>query len=335
MAFDFPASPSEGQVFQPSGGPSYKYTSGVWTVAAPLANYAFIGDSPPASPVPGQLWWESDTGALFVYFADANSSQWVQINVPAAAVVGVPRGECYLDYIGGILKLSRYNGSQLYINGTNQTIPAAGVDLAATGLTADTAYYIYAYMQNATTMALEASLTAYTPDANGVMVKTGDNTRTLVGIAITQAAATWCVMRCACASWFNPRPKTDTGGLVGTATTSATTMGTDLSGSGGWTRFVTFGSREVRLACDIGLNYQALANADTYTNLVIDSNTNGQLRSYFGERFSGTGSIIQYAPAHSVTKIIAEGRHMAWLVGWVSSSTGTWNNFAVEVTIQG
>ncbi len=39
-----------------------------------------IGDTPPASPVAGQLFWESDTGGLYVFYNDGNSQQWVQIN---------------------------------------------------------------------------------------------------------------------------------------------------------------------------------------------------------------------------------------------------------------
>ena len=38
-----------------------------------------VGDTPPPNPVDNQLWWESDTGFLFLYYADANSKQWVQI----------------------------------------------------------------------------------------------------------------------------------------------------------------------------------------------------------------------------------------------------------------
>jgi hypothetical protein len=36
-----------------------------------------ISDTPPANPQPGQLWWDSTVGQFFVYFADADSSQWV------------------------------------------------------------------------------------------------------------------------------------------------------------------------------------------------------------------------------------------------------------------
>ena len=40
-------------------------------------------DSAPSSPTDGDLWWKSDEGRLKVYYADANSSQWVDASPPA------------------------------------------------------------------------------------------------------------------------------------------------------------------------------------------------------------------------------------------------------------
>src|SRR4030095_10597835 len=34
---------------------------------------------PPASPKPGDLWFENDSGNTFVRYADVNGEQWVQI----------------------------------------------------------------------------------------------------------------------------------------------------------------------------------------------------------------------------------------------------------------
>lgn len=39
----------------------------------------FIGDSPPPTPVVGQLWWQSSTGIMFIRFDDLTSVQWVQV----------------------------------------------------------------------------------------------------------------------------------------------------------------------------------------------------------------------------------------------------------------
>jgi hypothetical protein len=80
MAFDFPASPSTGTLYQPSGGPTYRYDGTVWSVIGAQFQGAMPSDAPPSNPVPGQLWWESDTGALFIYYDDGNSRQWVQIS---------------------------------------------------------------------------------------------------------------------------------------------------------------------------------------------------------------------------------------------------------------
>ena len=42
-----------------------------------------ISDTPPAASA-GDLWWESDTGRLKIYYQDTDSSQWVDTNPPLA-----------------------------------------------------------------------------------------------------------------------------------------------------------------------------------------------------------------------------------------------------------
>jgi hypothetical protein len=51
-----------------------------------------ISDTPPASPVNGQLWWESKTGILWLYYTDPNTSQWVAVGGIAAPVPVPPSG---------------------------------------------------------------------------------------------------------------------------------------------------------------------------------------------------------------------------------------------------
>ena len=45
-----------------------------------------VSDTPPASPTVGALWWDSVGGQLYVWYADANSSQWV-VAVNAASLL--------------------------------------------------------------------------------------------------------------------------------------------------------------------------------------------------------------------------------------------------------
>lgn len=39
-----------------------------------------VADAPPNNPQQGALWWEADTGYMWMYYIDATSGQWVQVN---------------------------------------------------------------------------------------------------------------------------------------------------------------------------------------------------------------------------------------------------------------
>ena len=41
----------------------------------------YVGLTPPASPVQGDMWWASDLGSLFMYYVDADGGQWVAANL--------------------------------------------------------------------------------------------------------------------------------------------------------------------------------------------------------------------------------------------------------------
>jgi len=66
----------------PSDSTQYVRRNAAWTAVSVPPGTA-ISDTPPASPLPGQMWWESDTGALYIWYADADTSQWVQVNPPS------------------------------------------------------------------------------------------------------------------------------------------------------------------------------------------------------------------------------------------------------------
>jgi len=59
-------------VQSPSGHPGIAATVTVIPVT--------VGNEPPTSAKNGELWWESDTGDLFVRYDDPDSSQWVMAN---------------------------------------------------------------------------------------------------------------------------------------------------------------------------------------------------------------------------------------------------------------
>lgn len=109
----------------------------------------------------------------------------VQWNTQPSGPIALPvQTRCQLTLSGPNLLLSRSAGTLLFINGANQQIPFAGVTLAPPATT-NTTYYIYAYMVGSN-MTMEYSATAYAVDATyGILIKNGDGTRTLVGMART------------------------------------------------------------------------------------------------------------------------------------------------------
>lgn len=201
MALDFPASPAVGQVFS-AGNVSYTWNGYAWMGGPQLVPAHIISDTPPANPIQGQTWWESDTGMLFVAYNDGNTTQWVQINAMAGAGA---HGQCRyrLEGLNGVLR--PYGGRWLIINGKSELVPAAGVSLVPAGLGTGGIYNIYAYM-NAGVMTLEASATGHSTHTDGVEIKTGDPTRTLVGMSRAGSATSWtpnAVNVVANISWFN------------------------------------------------------------------------------------------------------------------------------------
>jgi hypothetical protein len=60
--------------------------SGVLSWATPSGASITVSDTAPASPVSGALWWDSVGGQLYLWYSDANSSQWV-VAINAASLL--------------------------------------------------------------------------------------------------------------------------------------------------------------------------------------------------------------------------------------------------------
>ena len=103
--FDFPASPSEGAIYTPAGGPSYVYNAPRWVVQGAVSGAATaVGPTPPASPTDGQLWYYSDAvptgGQLMIRYNDgAGAVQWVPASPAVVTTQAVPAG-AIMDFAG-------------------------------------------------------------------------------------------------------------------------------------------------------------------------------------------------------------------------------------------
>ena len=78
---DFPDSPSNGATVI-ANGITYIYNAakGVWR---DNATAGIASDNPPANPVEGQMWFNSTEAALYFYYNDGSSAQWVSVSGPA------------------------------------------------------------------------------------------------------------------------------------------------------------------------------------------------------------------------------------------------------------
>lgn len=219
---------------------------------------------------------------------------------------------------GSDLKLSPLNGNVLSIDGTLETVPAAGVTLAPTGLTIDTDHFIYAFMSGAT-MTLEASTTGHATDATtGVEIKSGDSTRTLVGMARPITGPAWVdsdVQRFV-VSWFNRR--TITGRVQQNGVTSTSTTPAELS-TALRIEFLTW-PEDMPLIAVSGMvrnngagNWSGAAAALATTNLTpLNASTGSNANDL--NAFGCVGS-----PAS-----IAEGYHFSTVRCQVNAGTGTY-----------
>lgn len=152
-------------------------TTGFYLSAANVVTYV-------ANGVPAVVF-NSDTSVTFNGAINANGG----LTITSGGVVSTYLFfQCQMTTFNATtILLNPYNGSLLAINGINYNIPAAGVQLSVTALASATTFYVYAFMVG-TTMTLEGVTTGYTVSASGYAQKTGDASRTLVGMFYKLAA---------------------------------------------------------------------------------------------------------------------------------------------------
>jgi hypothetical protein len=82
MAINFPNTPSNGDTHA-VGEMIFTYDAvkNSWTpLSAASGASVIVSDTPPSSPSSGDLWTDSTTMKMFIYYEDADSSQWVEVS---------------------------------------------------------------------------------------------------------------------------------------------------------------------------------------------------------------------------------------------------------------
>lgn len=221
------------------------------------------------------------------------------------------------------LSLQRYQGSTLPIKTGStwaaMTIPSSGPSLSTSGLSASTLYRIYAFNSSGT-LTLEASATAHAVDSTtGVEIKSGDATRTLVGMVLTDSSThfldstsnRWLI------NWFNRRSLD----LMGTFSADRSTGSDTFAELNTEVRmnFLSWADEAIT-ASGSGTLLQSSNGQASGTALGIDGLTvvAGTATTFTG--FSNTWQDF----AVSLSKSVSEGSHYVTLLGACSGGSGTW-----------
>lgn len=222
------------------------------------------------------------------------------------------------------LKLVPYNGNMIKIAGNMYPIPAAGITLANGTFAAGTFYYIYA-LQTGGVVSLENSTTGHSTDSTagnvGVEIKTGDNTRSLVGAVLVDGAASffdsdtnrWTL------SWLNRQPKRLRNQFTAARSTTSATF--------------------VEINSEIRCNFLAWADdlpSFTATGQVSGSTTNTTAAAISVDGVAPSGTVNSIGPnivafSTNWAQPVSEGAgHYATLFGGTSSGTGNYPTSSVS-----
>lgn len=308
---------------------------------APLASPALTGAPTAPTPAPGDNSIKIATTAFLVAalaaYAPLASPGFTGTPTAPTAAFGnkggqvattafvqaalAPAGQGRLALNGTSIILTPYNGNRMMVNGVSCTIPDAGVSQASAPAY-NSFYYVYATQSGGVINALELSTTGHSTDTtagnNGVEIKTGDSTRSLVGMVYTTAgggyfgdSASFRGVR----SWFNRRRVNLKNAFTASRTTTAT----------GYTEI----NAEIRCGfllwadeiATFTINGFSYASTTDYvlTAVGIDGVAVGAGNANFGTNGAPVGVTAFANPS--------EGYHYATLMGRVrnGTTTGTWS----------
>jgi len=229
-------------------------------------------------------------------------------------------GQCRLSLSGGDMLLSRFNGQLLTINGVHYSIPSAGVTLSPSGSTpAGSLRYTYAYM-NSSTMTLEPSATGYVIDpTTGIAVKSGDATRTLVGMVYPETGPVFTntLAKRFVRSWYNDTGVTLQNNFTANRATSSPHTTPQEVDSEIRCQFLLWAGERVK-ATTAGSFVNGNANGTQTTAIGFNTTSspeNGVIASV------AASEVIPFS-CTSVKDGLSEGLNFATLMGWVSTSGG-------------
>ncbi len=94
MALDFPANPTDGEIY---GSYTYLSSKGVWQSREESAAVAVTSPTPPESASNGDIWIDTSDGVAYFYYSDGTSSQWVELMSSGVTSLALKADKTYVD----------------------------------------------------------------------------------------------------------------------------------------------------------------------------------------------------------------------------------------------
>jgi hypothetical protein len=235
------------------------------------------------------------------------------------ANLNIKFGQCVLAKSGANIVLTPKGGGNLItINGLPCSVPAAGVSLAATGLSVGTEYNIYAVATAGVVTSLEASTTAHSMSSTtgnvGVEIKTGDDTRSMVGRVriITGPAFADTITQRFVRSWFNRIAIRLRGIFTASRSVNATTfteINTEIR-----VEFLIWADEIVQMALNAPV--MVVSGTSTYGMATIGFDGVSDFNDQAGTWYGSTSGVIQPMMTYAGVKDgLSEGYHYATVIG--------------------
>jgi hypothetical protein len=269
---------------------------------------------------------QSETDTTKIVFALKQAIDW--INAETTSTIDVPSSAGQLALSSSTaLTFKPFNGDIIKVNGIIYPIPTAGIaglantsvfvgGVAAQNLAATTIYYVYCFV-NSGVLTADFSTTAHATSSAtgnvGVEIKSGDNTRTLIGIIQTNGSSQFSdsTTNRFVRSWFN-RPVLNMRGVFtaqrSTASTAPVELNTEIR-----CNFVSWSSEII--TASISGSFESSVNGN---NIFAAVGFNGATN----ESYICNSQIQNVACSQTVQKSgLTEGLNFATHLGWAAAAT--------------
>lgn len=249
-----------------------------------------------------------------------------RVGSSGAAASGA-HGSCILSLSGQTLTLSPRSGDKLRVAGTDCSVPSAGVTTTPAALGSpspiSTSYFVYAKATSGVVDGLELSTTGHSIDTTsgnvGIEIKTGDNTRTLVGQVRVNAAGAFVdsVTQRFVRNWFNDLGVSGVSGFSTDRTTASAEFTWAEPNTEIRVEFLAWASELVLAAFD-GMMSNATGVSTTNVSIAFDDTTAEEVLA----RMSSVGAGVGVPIAGQVSLAsLSEGYHYATLIACVTAAT--------------